>query len=157
MKYCQKCGSQNPDVAVFCSNCGATLSSNTPSPKEPKIIKIYNAVYGYNEAFVFAKGKMIGHIYKQEFIKIKITENTNFVIKVGEISKECYVAYDNPGSIVFYVDNKNNLIVQQCDGNNVDYAISIANDNNQKIKSQKSITAIVCILIFIVVILCNVL
>lgn len=34
MIYCQKCGTQNPEIAAFCNKCGADLkrlSNNTPS------------------------------------------------------------------------------------------------------------------------------
>ena len=31
MKFCGNCGSQQPDEAVTCTNCGATLSSGNPA------------------------------------------------------------------------------------------------------------------------------
>lgn len=36
MPYCIHCGTQNPDVAKFCSNCGAAIvtAQVVPSPKE---------------------------------------------------------------------------------------------------------------------------
>jgi len=32
MKYCTKCGTPNEDTALFCKNCGTSLSSNTSQP-----------------------------------------------------------------------------------------------------------------------------
>lgn len=32
MKYCTKCGTPNEDTALFCKNCGTSLSGNTPQP-----------------------------------------------------------------------------------------------------------------------------
>ncbi len=36
--FCRKCGTQNPDHAAYCKNCGAPLSGQkkTPSPASPK-------------------------------------------------------------------------------------------------------------------------
>lgn len=36
MVYCTKCGTQNPDTALNCSNCGAPLYSGEARPYNPQ-------------------------------------------------------------------------------------------------------------------------
>ena len=49
MVYCTKCGTQNPDNAINCSNCGAPLygAEGRPYTRQDRRQRYYEEGYGY--------------------------------------------------------------------------------------------------------------
>jgi len=65
MPYCSKCGTQNPDTAKFCVNCGNPLSAATEIPGQPSIAPSQTSLVGSKVSFVASDGKTYSGTIKE--------------------------------------------------------------------------------------------
>ena len=123
MKYCSKCGEQNPDEAKFCSKCGCELIST-------KTIEIRNEISlsTNNTIEVFKDGQLMGKVKPKKSITVNIDHDSDIELKLGFMSQKYHVSYDNPLSVVCFMSTLGKLKIETASIEGIDRAMSSAND-----------------------------